>query len=274
MHSPMKQAKKTRKNTFSQVAVAQTEVGDFQGGYFVMTDATSTKENDCPYKSRPHNKLERSPGRRKHQTNESNAPSSPNKERHSKFENDLKKPFADVKTRTEQLPGGFLASPTKKAPASPKQLHLENYDQKYSKDSLSSSPPSSGRWAGPAFGNAPHPSSLPLPEFPPMSIQAVSTPSHMSQDSYLSKSPPTHDGAFHGMVYQPHPHFLSSSPPPSQSSIPAIPFSYVGIHQFPQAPLPAPSPSLAQLSTDLRRMLNINGSAVSTPVVMVSANSC
>lgn len=285
MHSPTKNAKKTRKNNFSQVAVAQAEVGDFSGGYFVMPDATSSKENDCPHKTRAQSSksIERSPARRKNQTSDST--SSPHKERVQRFEQDFKKPFAEMSADIKKdnrnelaLSGGYTASP-KKAPASPKQQTADLYDQKYSssKDSLSTSPPSSGRWAGPAFGNAPHPSSLPLPEFPPMYTNPSLPAPFMTQESHrLSKSPSGHEGAFLGMVCQQYTHqFAMSSSPPTHltPSIPVVPFPYVGASQHPPAHV---APSLAQLSTDLRRMLNIND-AVPVPIlgdpIMVSANS-
>jgi len=256
-----------------------------------MPDPSATKENDYPVKGKNNSKLDRSPVRRKHQTNESTAVS-PNKERAYKSDQDFTKPsfsspYTEVlknkkdngKSSELMTPGSFLPYNPKLATTSPKQVHSAPYyevpikNSPSSKDCLSTSPTASGRWAGPAFGNAPHPSTLPLPEFPPMASLPI--PTSRPQESYLSNSPPGRDrDPYHGMVYQPPstpPHFVSQSPPSGHlSSIPVVPFPYVG-HAMPATP----SLSLAQLSTDLRRMLNINDipSPIARDPILVSANS-
>lgn len=282
MHSPTKTSlpkKAARKNTFSQANISQSEVGDFQGGYFVMSDASASKENDSPPKAK--NKAERSPARRKQYANDGVVIPVPPKERGSKIDfQDCKKllPQSSIELKKECIkgeilltPGSFATSNTK----SPKQAHTQFFEPPHkgslpsppNKDLMSTSPPP-GRWAGPAFGNAPHPSALPLPEW--------TAPS-------LSTSPPVHDGVQHlhrilysNLMYpqssQPYSPFspsmsLCSDAPPS--SIPVVPFPYVV--SSPPATVP---PSLAQLSTDLRRMLNINGGPIVNPDhILVSANS-
>jgi len=284
MHSPSKNSypKKTRKNTFSQAAIIQSEVGDFHGGYFVMPDAYAIKENNPP-KTKNSHKAERSPARRKLHVDSATL-SSPIKERIKIDVHTCKKPQSppveiilnDCGKEMLLTPGSFSVSNTKLALPVPSQQLFE-----YScvsahnglppcspnKDFMSTSPPSSGRWAGPAFGNAPHPSTLPLPEW--------TSECSLSSHSILSSSPPVHDGGFYhqGMAYQAHSY--PQSPPVTRSdiplsSIPAVPFPYVDS----VSPTTLPSPSLAQLSTDLRRMLNINGGPiVNMETILVSANS-
>lgn len=290
MHSPTKnsQPKKTRKNTFSQGTITQNEVGDFQGGYFVMPDATASKENDHPPKTAKNNhKVERSPARRKQSTD--NSLSSPNKERIKPEYQACKKVQPHVeqcqkdsqKDTKDALKGELLLTPSsfsihhvKTQQASPKQAqyfeHPGTYVQKTSPPSspnkyLLSTSPTSGRWAGPAFGNAPHPSSLPLPDW---------------TESSMSTSPPVHDaGLYHpGIVFQAHPPVFPHSPSQYSTLHEVTPFSSIPVVPFPYVdsvpPAPSTSPSLAQLSIDLRRMLNINGGPmISSDPILVSANS-
>jgi hypothetical protein len=254
-----------------------------------MPDPVASKENEYPAKGK-NSKLDRSPVRRKHQTTESTAVS-PHKERQYKSDQDFTKPSSPLyeiykgpSTKDNgksdlMTPGSFLSSNPKLATSSPKQVYSSAYETPtknapapVSKDCLSTSPTGSGRWAGPAFGNAPHPSNLPLPEFPPMASPSI-LHAPRPLESYLSTSPPGHD-PYLGMVYQhppsPPPHYLPHSPPSTHlSSIPVVPFPYVGV-------MPVTPPlSLAQLSTDLRRMLNINDipSAIQSDPILVSANS-
>jgi hypothetical protein len=282
MHSPTKNPfpKKTRKNTFSQTAITQNEVGDFHGGYFVMPDASASKENDHPPRSKITHKVERSPARRKQHANDP-LPSSPVKER-TKTELQISKPPQQsppvdinlmdcLKAELLLTPSSFSLPPNKSNPqVSPKQyfdpygiqLH-KNPLSSPGKDMLSTSPPPSGRWAGPAFGNAPHPSALPLPEWTNFSVPS---------------SPPAHDGGsgLQGMVYPANPSAYPLSPSVARSdiplsSIPVVPFPYV---DSASPALLSTSPSLTQLSTDLRRMLNINGGPIfNSDPILVSANS-
>jgi len=152
----------------------------------------------------------------------------------------------EYKSKESKLwsPDLFNHTPTKSTP--PKQHSIQSFildtpDKRANKmsDSASSSINScskespatpSYRFAGPAFGNAPHPSTLPLPEFPPVNPSAHSFQAHgrsLSVDSSLST--------------------LSTYPTDFRSHSP-----------------PTHHPSLDQLSIDLRRMLNISGSDSTT----------
>jgi len=240
----------------------------------------ASKENDCPVKIKNSAKADRSPARRKqqHHTNEPTSSSYP--------QDSFKKPFVEIKKDNAKgeillTPGSFSASTTKSVsvPVSPKQQYFEYSSPPMhkgtpptpsspSKDILSTSPTSAGRWAGPAFGNAPHPSNLPLPQW-------------TSESQSLSTSPPAHDSGLYLQAYPPHTpppthHFLPPSPSGRPdipfSSIPVVPFPYVGSAHVPPM-IPSP-PSLDQLSTDLRRLLNINGGPiVNSDPILVSANS-
>jgi hypothetical protein len=245
-----------------------------------MPDATASKDNDHPLKTKNTHKVERSPARRKQHANDP-LPSSPIKERTKTELQVCKKPQQSppvdiglkdcLKAESLLTPGSFSLPHIKPNPVSPKQYfdtQLCKTPCSPGKDMLSTSPPGSGRWAGPAFGNAPHPSSLPLPEWTGFS---------------MSSSPPVHDGV-QGMMYQVHPSVYPSSPAPLYSSpsttrsdipvssIPVVPFPYV---DSVSPALLSTSPSLAQLSTDLRRMLNINGGPIfnSDPILVFAHSS-
>lgn len=233
-----------------------------------MPDATSSKENDCPHKTQrggnAHSKspTDRSPARRKNTDNYPSSSSSPSRQRN---------PFAETMsnnmTPSTPAPPAYASSP-KKVPSggllpppsqSPSKHHA--YSQQYVESSppLSTSPPTSShgnRWAGPAFGNAPHPSSLPLPEFPPMYNSTSNTSSFVTapESARLTSAP----DLFGMLGLHSHSHGFSSSPPTG-------PFPYGALH----GPPSAPTANLAQLSTDLRRMLNINGAIASATVFSV-----
>lgn len=115
--------------------------------------------------------------------------------------------------------------------------------------------PTPNRWAGPAFSNAPPPSSLPLPDFPPFSPSLSSSPptsSPASQSSSSASSSST-TTSFLQNHYSQEPFFM-------QAPLYPAPYPHFNAHfSFAEA-TPAHHgyhPSLAELSTDLRRMLNI-----------------
>jgi len=241
MQSPTKNnPKKTRKtNTFSQVNISNNEVGFFQDGHFVMSDPNS-KENEGT-KNKNSFKVDRSPSRRK-QTSDSALPASPPQAKKSQQPYFVDTPKKDSKGDNLLTPGNLS---TKAARSSQLQCteakSSPSFSANYSKDPTSCSPPNSGRWAGPAFGNAPHPSSLPLPEW-------ELKPTKASVSNIPSYSSPVQSSA--DMLYH---------------SISVVPFPYV------ESAIPPP-PSLTQLSIDLRKLLNINGPLLNDPI-LVTANS-
>jgi hypothetical protein len=216
-----------------------------------MPDAPNKDADSSPKKSNSN-----SPARRRHPH------ATP--ERASKTETDFKKtPHEPNKTLTKSdslmTPGNFATYPVKPAQSCTKPSPIPSCEtlSLLNPPSMSTSPPPSVRWAGPAFGNAPHPSSLPLPEW-------TSSP---------PPSPPVHDGGvYHHPAYH-HTFFNKSSSSysrdPSFSQVRVAPTPYVGT----STDVSSSPPSLAQLSTDLRRMLNINCSSVIHDPILVSANS-
>jgi len=240
-------SKRPRKvNTFSNPVVNNTEVGDFQGGYFIMPDDSNGLKKNA-----------HSPSRRKHSEpplpnfpKKSTSPSSTPKKSQSPPSS-----YQDV-TYYETTKGGSqpIEFMTPGKPASSKSTAFQSFitntpdKSEYTKDIPMSAPstpsPMHNRdtqsstpcyhWAGPAFGNAPHPSSLPIPEFPAVQPTIATAP---------------------GPYFYAHGRSLSVDS--SLSSMNSYP-------QDPRSQSPPTHQSLDQLSIDLRRMLNIGGNE--TPV--------
>jgi len=225
-HQPSKRPRKV--NTFSNSVVQHNDVGEFQGGYFIMPDETNMMK-----------KKAFSPSRRKY-----SEPPSPSKSNYCSPTKKNPSPTSEIiKGKQYELITPALASKTSGKPVpSPKQPPVQSFiwdtpDKDTNKMNISSSAtlkdtPStpSSRWAGPAFSNAPPPSALPLPEFP----LAKPLP---------SPSPPPQASPFYA-------YGRSVSVDSSLSSCSSYP---------PDIPSHSP-PTLDQLSLDLRRMLNIGGS--------------
>eukprot|EP01110_Echinostelium_bisporum_P013012 TRINITY_DN821_c0_g1_i1.p1 TRINITY_DN821_c0_g1~~TRINITY_DN821_c0_g1_i1.p1 ORF type:complete len:190 (+),score=47.10 TRINITY_DN821_c0_g1_i1:198-767(+) len=172
------QQKKTpKKNTFSVSPADKEDIGDFQAGYFVMPDAKDTTNIN-------KTKTQRKPA----SPTKNHQHGSPSKKQHQ--------PRTTNTSPQKQLNYG-------KENVDTARVTLQEKDSK--------------RWAGPAFGNAPPPSSLPLPDF----------------TSFSSEPTP--------FVPLSHPQTL---PLPN-------------MYYYAPALSPAFPPNLAQLSTDLRKLLNI-----------------
>lgn len=273
--------KTTRKNaTFSQSALHKTDVGEFQDGYFVMAEAT--KENKPRTKNYHNNNktTERHPPLERHQSD--TLPNRPPQQQHrGRSAQDLHSPPSHfVRQEGDSKVSPQRSSPTRSpnrnrrnspnsqphldnstsAPLSPHkprkaqyEKHVDNRTESLSPDSGSppkdkGPSPTSSRWAGPAFSNAPPPSSLPLPEFPPFQTtsapspapQPVSAPQPIPQPIHFPSYPPEPYFYIHQPVYS-----YPLPPPPSHYSNFTFPYGHV-------------SPSLDQLSLGLRQMLHIN----------------
>jgi hypothetical protein len=279
-NGPNKQHTKmtTRKNaTFSQGALNKTDVGEFQGGYFVMAEAT--KENKPHRTKNYHNTnktTERHPPLERHKSDMlPNRP--PHQQHRGRSTQDLhstsshyvrqegdsnvspqrSSPTRSPNRNRRHSPNSqpLLDNPTS-APLSPhkprKAQYEKHVDRTESLSPESGSPPkdkgpspTSSRWAGPAFSNAPPPSSLPLPDFPP--FQTSSAPSPPPQPVSAPQPIPIH------FPYPQEPYFYvqQSVYPPHYSS-----------YTFPYG---SGSPSLDQLSLGLRQMLHINEQVPAIP---------
>lgn len=252
-------------NNFSHAAVHKSDVGDFQEGYFVMTDMP-------PLPNQRPNKTHKTPERNQR------------RKQHPQTTKDIEQLVreSEMHVSDRRLPTSPTRSPprnnnhNRRTYSPPQQAHQTMYDQSmsphkprkaqyhekharsdnFSLDNLSGSPPkdkvpsppSTSRWAGPAFSNAPPPSSLPMPEFPPFQPSPTMSP--------LSSSPPQYSGpatAFAPMIY-PEPQLYIQPHPYAPVAYPAaysVHLSYADVPSYePQ--------NLVQLSTDLRRMLNIS----------------
>lgn len=260
-------SKRPRKvNTFSNTVVHNNEVGEFQGGYFIMPDDS----NHSLKKKAP------SPARRKHSEpplpslKSTYSPSTtPNKKNHTPpssyspspvvvvsekeinktgSEYELLTPASISKTAIKPVPtkqnniqSFILDTPDKRSPS--KMNDIASSAPTTPSSSLPLAQPStpSCRWAGPAFGNAPHPSTLPIPCFPP--ARAATVPADADQQaSYF------------------YAHGRSLSVDSSLSSLSSYPQQDTRSHS------PPTHPDLDQLSIDLRRMLNIGGGSNGAPV--------
>lgn len=266
--------KMPRKNaTFSQGALHKTDVGEFQDGYFVMAEATKenkprTKNN---YHNNPNKTTERHPPLERHKSD--TLPNRPPQQQHRG------RSAQDLYSNNSRQEGDSNVSPQRSSPTrspnrnrrnSPNsQPHLDNQaplsphkprkaqyekhvDRTESLSPVSGSPPkdkgpspTSSRWAGPAFSNAPPPSSLPLPEFPP--FQSSSAPSPAPQPVSAPQPIPQPS---HYPTYHPEPYYYVHPVYP----LPPAPSHYSNF-TFPYGPA---SPSLDQLSLGLRQMLHIN----------------
>jgi hypothetical protein len=273
---------KPRSNNFSHAAVNKTDVGDFQAGYFVMADMpyqpqqqkqknhninrtlerhSSEKRNprppQQPHRARStndldtregdntvsHGRLTPSPNRSPTRTNKRNSHSPP-------------QPPHPQSTHTDS--NNLPMSPHKPRKA-PHEKHAERDRESVSPQHESGSPPrdkgpspTPNRWAGPAFSNAPPPSSLPLPDFPPFapseSSSPPSSPPQSASTSLFLVPPP--------VTYR-EPNFFIQ--PPLYSA----PYPHFNAHySFAEATPAHRGASLDQLSTDLRRMLNITSEPV------------
>ena len=291
---------KSRSN-FSQAAVNKSDVGEFQAGYFVMADMPyqpqpqhKQKNNNNktlerhssmvekrnqrppqqPHRTRSTNDLEshnnntregdnhvspgrlttsphRSPTRNNNNKRNSRSPPQPpshNPQSNHNESNNL--PLSPPKPRK--------ASNERHAASPPQQQHRVESGSP-PKDKGPS--PTPNRWAGPAFSNAPPPSSLPLPDFPPFlsSSPPSSTPTLTPSVSSLAST--TSPLPFLTPVvpqYQEPAHFFIHQPP-----LFSAPYPHYNAHYSFAEATPAHSiPSLAQLSTDLRKMLNITSEPV------------
>lgn len=258
---------KSRKSSaFSQAVISKTDVGEFQDGYFVMADATKENQQQHNRNKNNHHKTERhSPERLKGDSPRSR--SLQQRERSAKdFNNYVATEGDNAISHTRTSPSH---SPSKSrrhspnlqpihsdnpttvppSPHKPRKAYQEKHVDRPEVQSDSGSPPKGSspthsRWAGPAFSNAPPPSSLPLPEFPPfapLSASPSSSPSPISVPTApISIPPPT----YHEPYYYAQP-FYSYHPPQY--------YPYTG-------------PTLDQLSMDLRRMLHINEQQTVTPI--------
>lgn len=272
--------KTTRKNaTFSQGAMNKTDVGEFQDGYFVMAEAT--KENKPQRTKNYHNNTnkttERHPPLERHKSD--GLPSRPPHQQHrGRSAQDLYSTSNSARQEGDSNVSPQRSSPTRSpnrnrrtspnsqpqldnssAPLSPhkprKAQYEKHVDRTESLSPVSGSPPkdkgpspTSSRWAGPAFSNAPPPSSLPLPEFPPFAPQ--------------SSSPP------------PAPQPVSAPQPIPHFQYPPEPYFFMHPVYHPPIPHPShysnftygsPAPSLDQLSFGLRQMLHINEQVAPIP---------
>lgn len=259
--------KKPRKTaTFSNNTLHKIDVGEFKDGYFVVTEAT--KDNQLHNKNKNKNKstgriLERSksdviPRPLVQQPSAKDLTPNP---LYSRPEGDnnvaqgrLASPSHSPNKSRRHSPNSQPVHSNTSSPNKPrKAYHEKPVDRSESFPIPSSSPPkdkgpspTSSRWAGPAFSNAPPPSSLPIPDFPPFAPP---------------QSPPTSPA--HPQVIPSTSNILAQSPHSHQEAYFYAPLAYSQIPQphtiyFPN-PFPyAPVPSLDQLSLDLRRMLHIN----------------
>jgi len=286
LHKPRSNA------SFSQAAVAKSDVGDFQEGYFVMADMPSLPQQ--------RNKTERTQRKNEYPNNRQQQRERSTKEIEQLLQRDGESNFSNGRTTTSpnrsptrnkrttnshspqrhQNPTYTDPSSTV-APSSPHRPHKAHsqthmhYEKRVERSesspsfSLSGSPPKDkgpsppapNRWAGPAFSNAPPPSSLPIPDFPPFN------PS--SPVDLLSTSPPT-STPLPGPTFVPQQSpvmYHEALPPQYITMLPQQPPVYtpVAYHAYPlhlAYEIPTSPPSLAQLSTDLRRMLNIGGQPI------------
>eukprot|EP00026_Physarum_polycephalum_P008105 Phypoly_transcript_08183.p1 GENE.Phypoly_transcript_08183~~Phypoly_transcript_08183.p1 ORF type:complete len:315 (+),score=64.23 Phypoly_transcript_08183:173-1117(+) len=293
---------KSRSNaSFSQAAVAKSDVGDFQEGYFVMAE--------MPPLPQQRTKIHKTPERNQRKNEHSNNRHQQSRERSTKEIEQLLQRDGEPNFSTGRTTTSPNRSPTRNkrttnshspqrhqtstytdsttAPSSPphrphkahSQPHI-HYEKRVerSESSPSFSFPESGsppkgpspstpnRWAGPAFSNAPPPSSLPIPDFPP--FNPATAPSAANPTS-LSTSPPT-SAPLPGPTFVPQQSltmYHETLPPQYITSLPQQPPVYtpVAYHGYPlhlAYEIPTSPPSLAQLSTDLRKMLNIGGQPI------------
>jgi len=226
------------KSTFSEAVIRKDDVGEFQAGYFIMP-SNPAKPPTLPNVARP------SPSKRKQHASSSHTPKkcdSPSKkeDRRENF-----KERSPCKADSEPAKGNihFLLTPSniKKSSTIPIPLKSSNSVQDFilnqcasPVDDDCSDSKRSGRWAGPAFGNSPSPSSLPLPNFPPFSSSYGSPPSSLKLNELALK--PWKDVA--DWDYQ------------SWSCSDHV----KGVCELSSSPDP---PNLADLSFELRRLLNI-----------------
>jgi len=259
---------KSRSNaSFGQAAVTKSDVGDFQEGYFVMAE--------MPPLPQQRNKTNRTPERNQRKNEHSNhrqqQPStkeieqllqrdsdtnvssgrlttSPNR---SPTRNHKRTSPQRIQTTTDPSISAIPSSPHKPRKANSQTYihHEKRVERSESSPSFSpesNSPPKTNRWAGPAFSNAPPPSSLPIPDFPPFETDSS------SPLSTSPSSPPL-----------PAPTFVASQQPilmyePPQYVYAPVAYGYP-LHLAYEISQP---PTLAQLSTDLRKMLNIGSQPI------------
>jgi len=249
-----------RSASFSQVTLNKTDVGEFQGGYFVMTEAS--KENVLPLPTPPGPRTydryhKNSSAERSKSSNDmtrpphQHSPHSPQKNRkHSpntplQFAVPVYVPVQAAKPnqapRTNPSPHSVPAGSIDSHPSPPKGRTSPRGEK-------APSPTSNDHWAGAAFSNAPPASSLPMPDFPPFVESPPSSSSSSPRLSPSSSPPPARPTAPQPAAVVYH-ETLYYAPVPVYAPLPvpvAPPFAY--------AP---PAPTLDQLSMDLRRMLHI-----------------
>lgn len=296
---------KSRSNTaFSHATVNKSDVGDFQEGVFVMADMPTLphrnkthktpernqrkNEHSNNYQHRNQQTRERSTNhldQRESDTNVSNVriTTSPTRSppRNKRISNSHSPQRSQHQTThpeptTTAVP---IVSPHKPRKAhSQTHIHYEKRVERTESSLLFPPDPSSpskqpkgpspprDRWAGPAFSNAPPPSSLPIPDFPPFNPSQSAATSSLSSSPLptspiMSTSPPVPGPS---MFVPQQPMMMYREPlqyvPPHQ---PPVIYSHVAYNGFPLHVVYEPSqPSLAELSTDLRRMLNIGGQPI------------
>lgn len=259
----------TKSRNFSQAAVNKSDVGDFQAGYFVMADPMPQ------HKPKTNKTLERHPSEKRNQR----PPQQTVHRARSTNDMDTSSPReSDINVSHGRLPTSPHRSPNRNkrnshsppqpqyssqsdfsSPQKPLKAHVERECGSPIKEKrTSTSPPN--RWAGPAFSNAPPPSSLPIPDFPPFAPNSPSISPSSSPPP--PSSPPLQSSAPTNMFLTPvpiqEPQFFAQ--PPMYAYRPH-PLAYQAHHHLAYADYSYSSQggsnSLAQLSTDLRRMLNI-----------------
>lgn len=285
---------KSRSSNFSQAAVNKSDVGDFQAGYFVMADMPHQPQiklkNHHNNNNNNYNKIERQE-KRNHRPPHQRArsisdldldnidiqleikkggeinvsygrlPTPPHRSPTRNNKRNSRSPSLTPQS-TNMDSNNLTLSPPKARKAPHHERHVDR-DREY-RESVSHSPPKDkgpsptpNRWAGPAFSNAPPPSSLPLPDFPPFSLSVSPVSSSPPSSSPLSSSPPESSSA--SVIHYQEQFFV-------QPPLYPAPYPHFNAHfSFAEAPAHYGynPPSLVQLSTDLRRMLNI----VSDPVL-------
>jgi len=283
---------KSRSNgNFSNAAVQKTDVGDFQGGYFVMVDMpvqtqkprkqqqertkSAEKGQQRPLQPQPHRarsnpdldshqyQQQREQGQREQQgdSNVSHRRFQTSPQRSPTRTNNYINKQRNSNSPPSQSTDSNNVSLSPHKPRKAHQYEKRVQDGSESNNSSvsnihveSGSPmkdkgpsPLPTRWAGPAFSNAPPPSSLPIPDFPPFPQAQGPQASSSSPTEFLTHTHTmTYQEQFFPMVY--------SSP------VPFTHYHHNGHHSF--AEIGHGHQSLAQLSTDLRKMLNITSEPV------------
>eukprot|EP01113_Clastostelium_recurvatum_P027063 TRINITY_DN3258_c0_g1_i4.p1 TRINITY_DN3258_c0_g1~~TRINITY_DN3258_c0_g1_i4.p1 ORF type:complete len:250 (+),score=60.64 TRINITY_DN3258_c0_g1_i4:235-984(+) len=238
--TPAKSLKKNAK-TFGESVKDKQDVGEFASGYFIMPSTSPSPTPSIPAKDHKH----KSPRSRSRQPSPPTPKSTP-------------APQALLATplpASTSCPAKNDKSPSKKVtfvePLKenyPNQACLKKLVSPYIPATQPLSP-SSARWAGGAFTNAPPPSALPMPSFDdiPAATHSPAIYAKPSPWETLLQAVP--------VVYQ---HALVGYPP------------HIMPYAYPPA-FAAPTTSTSAITDDIRRLLNISTYTPSIPLGLVPA---